>query len=910
MNENDSVYIKTPNNRDSKSFTSIRSARMSREETINNFANQGLDKSWINALNQEINNLKQIEDRTQRQNKLLGEAETIQQKINETTEITKKNYESYLALLKEATEETIKLNKEVFNYNYSIAQTQEEQEKAARARNVSMQIYSDLLDDINEKLEENKNANKSQLDAFISNIDKIKSEIKDLAVVKGMGDITSGLFGSGNTSLLSTWNTARAQLGVSQSQFNTFKNDLTMQLRKSDNFFDFGWKDTAEYISKLGDLGITSQEMAQQQYLAVVQGTRYLGLTTETQAKILKISRDTKNNDLLLDTNKAIVQIMNAQLGISKEQLDAIVSQSADMADIMTMYSGNEDALIGLTKYASALEATYGVKAKDATMSIASDLLNNGYNSNYYSLLATGGNINDIIGKLQSGDASALYDIYNAVKNSNITSIGAEGIYGSQAVKGLGFDNNVVAINNSSATGSVAENMAKIEDSSNDINKTIKDFNKTLTDKIVNAGSNILSMLPFGEFVTLQNAYYSLAMIRILVMLPKTVRDIRDILLKDSIAGTKNVSLMTNILQRVGGIAMAVGGIAMAVNDAKEGQNKADEWGTGKTASAIGGFLGGTDNDTLTRMVKNVGKYALIGAGLGLLFGPAGSAAGLIIGGLVGIALGATTGAIGGENIAKGIDAILGGRTDVGAGGADYTPAATQTVGSLGATANPTPWKITSPFGPRTAIVNGKRVPGKTQVHHGVDFGRKKGTPFGAAMGGTVKSNGYSSSAGNYVSILGDDGLYYRYYHQVKKSPLAVGSYVQTGELVGYVGSTGNSTGPHLHFQVDRGSSSSAINPLPYATNGLFSPVTRAPEISIKQDESSERLLEDIISADTLANQAYSELSGAGGDIVSAVNGGFSGLNNKLDELANRQDNQEQVLRQLTNSTSNAAYQY
>ena len=80
-------------------------------------------------------------------------------------------------------------------------------------------------------------------------------------------------------------------------------------------------------------------------------------------------------------------------------------------------------------------------------------------------------------------------------------------------------------------------------------------------------------------------------------------------------------------------------------------------------------------------------------------------------------------------------------------------------------------------------------------------FGGSYGATVVAAASGTVSVATYSSSYGNYVMIYHPDGTSTTYAHM---SSLAVsaGQTVNQGDVVGYVGSTGNSTGPHLHFEV------------------------------------------------------------------------------------------------------------
>ncbi|MCX6362569.1 MAG: peptidoglycan DD-metalloendopeptidase family protein [Actinobacteria bacterium] len=103
---------------------------------------------------------------------------------------------------------------------------------------------------------------------------------------------------------------------------------------------------------------------------------------------------------------------------------------------------------------------------------------------------------------------------------------------------------------------------------------------------------------------------------------------------------------------------------------------------------------------------------------------------------------------------------------------------------------------ITSPFGYRIHPILGYR-----KLHTGVDFGVGYGTPIHAADSGTVIYATWMSGYGNVTIIDHGRGISTLYGHQ---SSLAVGSGtpVSRGQVIGYVGSTGFSTGPHLHFEV------------------------------------------------------------------------------------------------------------
>lgn len=108
---------------------------------------------------------------------------------------------------------------------------------------------------------------------------------------------------------------------------------------------------------------------------------------------------------------------------------------------------------------------------------------------------------------------------------------------------------------------------------------------------------------------------------------------------------------------------------------------------------------------------------------------------------------------------------------------------------------------VTSPFNPkRLHPILKKVVP-----HNGTDFGAPTGTPVGAASYGTVSFMGWAGPSGNLVKIEHPGGVETGYAHLSRfREGLKVGDKVKRLEIVGYVGSTGRSTGPHLHFTASR----------------------------------------------------------------------------------------------------------
>lgn len=88
--------------------------------------------------------------------------------------------------------------------------------------------------------------------------------------------------------------------------------------------------------------------------------------------------------------------------------------------------------------------------------------------------------------------------------------------------------------------------------------------------------------------------------------------------------------------------------------------------------------------------------------------------------------------------------------------------------------------------------------------HTGLDFAAATGTPVFAALAGKVIEVGYAGAYGNSIVILHDNGRKTRYAH-LSSTDVKQGQKVLRGEHIGEVGSTGNSTGPHLHFEVFTG---------------------------------------------------------------------------------------------------------
>lgn len=129
-------------------------------------------------------------------------------------------------------------------------------------------------------------------------------------------------------------------------------------------------------------------------------------------------------------------------------------------------------------------------------------------------------------------------------------------------------------------------------------------------------------------------------------------------------------------------------------------------------------------------------------------------------------------------------------------------PSSSAPSGSAGVVAGsgrfiiPTSGRISSEFGYRVHPISGAR-----RLHAGMDIAAPGGTPIGAAGAGTVVSVGWRGGYGNTVIVDHGGGIATLYAHQ-SRTAASVGQSVSQGQIIGYVGTTGYSTGNHLHWEV------------------------------------------------------------------------------------------------------------
>ncbi len=137
--------------------------------------------------------------------------------------------------------------------------------------------------------------------------------------------------------------------------------------------------------------------------------------------------------------------------------------------------------------------------------------------------------------------------------------------------------------------------------------------------------------------------------------------------------------------------------------------------------------------------------------------------------------------------------------------------------------------RITSGFGMRR-----HPILGYSKMHQGTDFGAATGTPIMAAGDGIVKVRGWQGGYGNFVMIQHNGTYATAYGHMSRFGNIKQGGRVKQGQIIGYVGTTGRSTGPHLHYEVR--ANGRQVNPAAKQFN-LASGLCWSPESELRRQK-------------------------------------------------------------------------
>ena len=763
------------------------------------------------------------------------------------------------------------------------------------------------------------------------NLKNLSDGLGKLSMVTGLDSIKKELQGQSSNSWVDLRNRTSMNMGMTSSgEWERFKNTLVGNVQSMNSSLGkmmYGSDDIKNYMANLSNLGIYDTKMAEAQLQAVIEGNKIAGMSYETQSAILKIGRRTDNQELLGQVNKTIATLLNAQIGLSKEQLAKMTEQSVANADVLS-FLGNPQAITQLTTGKAFLESEYGAGTGDAAENILTDLLNSGVDSKYYAAL--GGN--DIINMAQQDAGKALEMIVQRAQQSNIMNTASNGVYSMNALGNLGVDANTRALNQ--AKGKTGKSYDQFLEETSKNGATLNDIAANqwvpLEEQIKNYLGLITANFPTLGMFTFQNAFYVSTLAQIAFQIKESVKQT---LLLGKIAGDtkvfgKNASGMTDFLKGTGkfggmidkvagiaGIVSLIAGSIMFIKDFVGGWKDTEKYGNkdtlgGKIKSGLAQGIYGDMEGSSSNALKNAIKWGLIGAGIGTIVPGIGNLAGFLIGGAAGLLFGGITGSLGAKN---GVISNAFGLVNSNKEEAKGSPEAGR--GGAGAPGK-YPWSRTSPFGYRTHPVTGE----KGTFHSGVDLASRGGTPIGSNFAGVVDGKGVDSYGANYVSIKDAAGRSHKYWHLQAPSPLTKGQSVFPGQLIGLMGTTGQSTGNHLHYAIRVGHSGvpsrDYIDPEPYITDNLFNVSYTAPVTQTERAEQYEApsYSRKLVSSNTTQTDEvlarYTSMGAGSPDVVESVNSGFSNLINKLEEISSRQDKTEEMLKMIAIPSGASAYRY
>ena len=715
-------------------------------------------------------------------------------------------------------------------------------EKIQKAKLKAAKEYLDVSDKERDAIEETLKKTQELLKvqkqlasvSWAKNLSKGLSDIsKELSTVSQALSLDKLVKGN-----VDTWRSIRqssmASFGLNSNQFNQFKNDVIKQVQNLNNNVGvalYGINDVTNYMSNLDKLGIHSTSLAEELVEASIVGNKILGMSVETQAQFIKTMKRTDNKELLQRQNETVAALLQSNLKVSREQLDVLSSNTASLVDQMASlgYSNEVMNRLGTTGTAAQAMVTagYGLNAGDAIYKLFSEYYNG--NTEYVGSRLSG-SYNKFSEAMESGDAgtaleailsSDMYRKYAAMPENEFRQSAVAGGLNAQDLQII----QMIRDNGNKLNWTEFEKTTKM--SSEEANKKLADIQKemgkglTIQEKFENWMGLKLWSLPWEAHMSLADMAYWTFLASKFLDLINGFSDPGSILhkgafgkLADAIAGIKTGTTTTGALVKaalpvIGGIAMVIGGLTMGIFDMK----KAIESGL----NPIRAFFCGSGT-TLWNVLWNILKYVLIGVGAAILLGVGGIPLAIVAG--IAALLGGITGWFGMKKNKQETEAVKG-----GVGGANLGTAA-DGFGIGGGDAYTTsagistkPWRISSRFGPRKPFKtsNGNW---SSSYHKGIDLARKGGTPIGANAAGYVTGKGTNGSMGNWTTITDASGLKHTYMHMKVPALYSKGTYVNEGQTIGFVGTTGNSTGNHLHYQINKGSK--AINPEPYITRNIM----------------------------------------------------------------------------------------
>src|SRR5699024_2171930 len=168
-----------------------------------------------------------------------------------------------------------------------------------------------------------------------------------------------------------------------------------------------------------------------------------------------------------------------------------------------------------------------------------------------------------------------------------------------------------------------------------------------------------------------------------------------------------------------------------------------------------------------------------------------------------------------------------------GSGSTTRTTSQVRAAGGSGRVSPFAGWKVNYGYSPRGGGAYGSRIGFNGGRHYGIDYGGRTGKAIRTPHGGTVVKAGWSPyGGGNQVEVYNKAmNKTFTFMHMLGDLAVKTGQQIQAGQQVGRMGSTGNSTGTHLHFQVNTGrgvNNATSVNPNAYLSSGSGSIISAA----------------------------------------------------------------------------------
>lgn len=671
----------------------------------------------------------------------------------------------------------------------------------------------------------------------------------------------------------------KVDLGINTNQFMQLQGDLVDTNRRIGDELGLSFKDTVNYLSSIKDYSFKNYNQAVALYKQVSVGTKYLSLTSSNISSLTRAANQLADNSYM-DRQLALLSALGSNSAVAEDYGNLADFIGNNSSKVAARYGNYNSMMTDAVVIKSVSDALFGNNS-----SLVENLMTEIMGSSDFSqlsestrlLLSYTGMTGTTWQQMRNGNVD-----YNTIVSGVLNGTSGLNRYQMTTLENLGLGEWVTMGGNFNRNSdeyyklleeqygvlgnidlSTEEGRKQAEQLLANQNDDRTFFEKS-TNWIMNAigiqnqnWTALLGVVQTLQLVANGLALYSTVKQSTLLKLilasinGKSVSSKIDSVLGSRFGGTG--SALTSMFVkggalRAGGLyaggastaiaaTAAVGGAiaggAMMYNDYQENGWK-------------GAFLGNGDFDekstwqSIGDIAGNMGKYAAIGAAVGTIIPGVGTLLGAGVGALVGVGTGLIGGLVGNKKaVEDNTDAVIDTKDSI------YSNSALRymyklnsqdsggvgsgvvygTGGGVGGSSDATadyPWTVSSPYGPRDPVYDDKGNLVSQGFHHGVDLAVAEGTKIGAAMAGKVVAAGMAGSAGNQTVIYGDNGKYYRYFHQKTTPPVTPGMRVEAGDVIGYVGTTGASTGPHLHFQVDNGGNQSSVAPYPYITGGLF----------------------------------------------------------------------------------------